>query len=112
MENNPWCRFDPYAQKKLEQREAALKKFYKAEQDADEEDEREGTAEKVQGIKEMEAKKGCVSLVKIRKFLGKVLHHCFLQYLTKKLLLILDKKIWLLNPLSMTMWLVRAKMTL
>ena len=47
MENNPWCRFDLYAQQKLEQREAALKKFYKAEEDADEEGEREGTAEKV-----------------------------------------------------------------
>ena len=51
------------------------------------------------GSKKWKPKKGCVSLVKIRKFLGKVLHHCFLQYLTKKLLLILDKKIWLLNPL-------------
>ena len=62
MENNPWCRFDPYAQQKLEQREAALKKFYKAEEDADEEGQREGTAEKIQGIKEIEAKEGLCEL--------------------------------------------------
>ena len=70
MENNPWCRFDPYAQQKLEQREAALKKFYKAEEDADEEGEREGTAEKVQGIKEMEAKKGLCELGQDQKVFG------------------------------------------
>ena len=50
------------AQQKLEQREAALKKFYKAEEDADEEGEREGTAKKIQGIKEMEAKEGLCEL--------------------------------------------------
>ena len=70
MENNPWCRFDPYAQQKLEQREAALKKFYKAEEDADEEGEREGTAEKVQGIKEMEAKEGLCELGQDQKVFG------------------------------------------
>ena len=70
MENNPWCRFDPYAQQKLEQREPALKKFYKAEDDADEEDEREGTAEKVQGIKEMEAKEGLCELGQDQKVFG------------------------------------------
>ena len=70
MENNPWCRFDPYAQQKLEQREPALKKFYKAEEDADEEGEREGTAEKVQGIKEMEAKEGLCELGQDQKVFG------------------------------------------
>ena len=70
MENNPWCRFDPYAQQKLEQREAALKKFYKAEEDADEEGEREGTAEKIQGIKEMEAKEGLCELGQDQKVFG------------------------------------------
>ena len=70
MENNPWCRFDPYAQQKLEQREAALKKFYKAEEDADEEGEREGTAEKVQGIKEMEAKEELCELGQDQKVFG------------------------------------------
>ena len=70
MENNPWCRFDPYAQQKLEQREAVLKKFYKAEEDADEEGEREGTAEKVQGIKEMKAKEGLCELGQDQKVFG------------------------------------------
>ena len=70
MENNPWCRFDPYAQQKLEQREAALKKFYKAEEDADEEGEREGTAEKVQEIKEMKAKEGLCELGQDQKVFG------------------------------------------
>ena len=70
MENNPWCRFDPYAQQKLEQREPALKKFYKAEEDADEEGEREGTAEKIQGIKEMEAKEGLCELGQDQKVFG------------------------------------------
>ena len=70
MENNPWCRFDPYAQQKLEQREAALKKFYKAEEDADEEGEREGTAKKIQGIKEMEAKEGLCELGQDQKVFG------------------------------------------
>ncbi len=70
MENNPWCRFDPYAQQKLEQREPALKKFYKAEEDADEEGEREGTAKKIQGIKEMEAKEGLCELGQDQKVFG------------------------------------------
>ena len=70
MENNPWCRFDPYAQQKLEQREAALKKFYKAEEDADEEGQREGTAEKIQGIKEIEAKEGLCELGQDQKVFG------------------------------------------
>merc|ERR1719391_20330 len=45
-------RFDPYAQQKLEQREAAMKKFYKDEDDVDEDE--EAGAEKVQGAKEVE----------------------------------------------------------
>ena len=51
------CRFDPYAQQKLEQREEALKKFYKAEDGADEGHEEEGTGE-VQGAKVIEVEEG------------------------------------------------------
>ena len=57
-------------------REAALKKFYKAEEDADEEGEREGTAEKIQGIKEMEAKEGLCELGQDQKVFGESAFFC------------------------------------
>ena len=69
MENNPWCRFDPYAQQKLEQREAVLKKFYstKLKKTPMRKASRRAQQKKSKGSKKWKPKKGCVSLVKIRK---------------------------------------------
>ena len=51
---NSRCRFDPYAQQKLEQREAAIKKFYKDEDGAADDEEAGEVAEEMQEAKETE----------------------------------------------------------
>ena len=51
---NSRCRFDPYAQQKLEQREAAIKKFYKDEDGAADDEEAGEAAEEMQEAKETE----------------------------------------------------------
>ena len=54
---NSRCRFDPYAQQKLEQREAAIKKFYKDEDGAADDEEAGEVAEEMQEAKETEGQR-------------------------------------------------------